>query len=174
LMKRHRWHRSWAILTVLILIGGQELQANDNSIPVMAPAAQEAGNEGASLGQVGGNLLKSLMSDVPVPKATAHSFSVLFGRHRAELERLGNVHQDLIWESLAIVIELMPSIKTMDADGSRLRVNRKTYEKVSSLMGRCEGLASPELARDLRKAKNLVESRMTEGDQDSLIIDLND
>jgi hypothetical protein len=32
-------------------------------------------------------------------------------------------------------------------------------------------LASPELAEDLRKAKRLVEDRMSEADQETLIID---
>lgn len=171
-MKAHRWKSSCAIVIALILVGSQTLRAKDNSIPGVLPTGQEAERENGSLGQIGQDLLRNLMGDVPIPKATAQRFSVLFERHKAELESLANAHQNLIWETLQVVIELLPSLKTVDTHDAQLRVSRRTYDKVASLMERCEQLATPEFAHDLRKAKTLVESRLKEGDQESLIIDL--
>ena len=117
------------------------------------------------------HILEGLLGDIPVPKATAETFGGLFDRHRQELERLANTHQGLVGEALEVAFEVLPSVKTMASNGGQLRLNRTTYAKVSNLMARCESLASPELARDLREAKTLVERRMTEADPESLIID---
>jgi hypothetical protein len=171
-MKVPRWKRSFAIPVVLILVGTQALQASDNAIPGGPLPMHEAKQESGSLGQYGQDLLKSLMGDVVIPKATVQSFSALFDRHRAELESLASAHQELVWETLEVVIEFLPSAKTMDANSGQLRVNRKTYAKASRLLERCQLLATPEFAQDLRKAKALVESRLKEGDQENLIIDL--
>jgi hypothetical protein len=171
-MKAHWWKRSFAILIVLILVGIQPLLASDNSVPDGLLTGQEANKESGSLGQYGQDLLKNLMGDVSIPKATVQSFSALFDRHRAELESLASAHQELVWETLEVVIEFLPSVKTMDANSGQLQVNRKTYAKASRLLERCQLLATPEFAQDLRKAKVLVESRLKEGDQENLIIDL--
>ena len=165
---------SFAILFMLVLAGVGALWAAENLAPGSLQTRQESNKERAGLSQYGQDLLKSLVGDVPIPKATVQSFSVLFERHRQELERLANAHQDLVWETLEVVIEFLPSLKTMDANGGQVRVNRKTYAKASGLLEKCERLASPELAQDLRTAKVLVDSRLKEGDQESLIINLND
>jgi hypothetical protein len=150
-VKATKWKYMLFCMMLLALVGAQTLWAAENLTP---------------------DLLQSLVGDIPIPKATVQSFSVLFDRHRLELKQLVDAHQDLVWETLNVVIEFLPSLKTVAANGGQLRVNRKTYAKATSLLERCELLASPELAQDLREAKTLVDSRLKEGDQEDLIINL--
>jgi hypothetical protein len=170
-MRIHRWISSFASLIVLIPVGTPALRASENSIPDGLLTGQEVKEESNGLTRFGQDLLKSLLGDVPIPKATGQSFTLLFDRHRSELESLGRTHQELIWETIEVVMEFLPSVKTLEVNGGQLRVNRKTYAKASRLLERCELLVTPGFAQDLRKAKAMVESRLREGDADSLIID---
>jgi hypothetical protein len=63
-------------------------------------------------------------------------------------------------------------LKFKEAQEGKVRIPRNTYAKATNLMEKCESLASPELARDLKKAKALFDSRVKESDQESLTIDL--
>jgi hypothetical protein len=174
IMHDHHWKDAFSFMLLLLLAGTQTPYAADDLSPGGTQTMQNHGKEGRSWGQYGEDLLKGLVGDVPITTATVQSFSTLFERHRQELEQLGSTHPDLVYEAIMVAIELLPSLKTIDANGGRLRVKRETHAKASALLGRCELLAGRELAQDLRKAKVLVESRLKEGDEGSLIIDLQD
>jgi hypothetical protein len=174
-MRAHLWQYFLAILMVAVLVGHpQSLGATEKLAPGAAETQKESGREPDSLSRYGQNLLTGLAASIHIPKATAQSFTELFARHGPELERLANAHQNLVWEVLDVVIEVLPSLRKMDENGGQLHVDRKTYAKASDLLGRWESLASPELARALRKAKTLVDSRVKEADPENIIIDLKD
>ena len=168
IMKRHVWKSAFVILMVMLLGAVQTLWATDKS----APGGAQTGQEQGGLIRYGQEVLSSLAGDIQIPKATIQSFNMLFERNKPELERLANAHQDLIWGALDVVIEVLPSFKTKDAQEGKVRIPRHTYAKASNLLEKCESLASLELARDLRKAKALFDSMVRESDQESLIIDL--
>jgi hypothetical protein len=170
-MRAHQWKCLWIAVVALVLVSLRALWATGDVLSANTEAledSQQAKNGSADYGQ---NLLKHLLSSLCFPDATAKDFGVLLERHGPELERLVNTQRDLVWQAIGVVIELLPSLSEMDANGGRLRVSRETYAKVSNLMGRCESLSSQELAGDLRKAKQLIESRMSEADRETLIID---
>jgi hypothetical protein len=173
MMKESRWTTLLVIFVVTLLVGLP--QALDGA-EKMAPGAverQEESNQGVGgLGQIAQNLLRGLTENIQIPQATEQSFAKLFTPHRAELERLAGTHQDLVWEALAVVIEALPSFKNMEAKGGKLVVDRKTFAKATGLLERCEALVSPELARDMRKARALVDRRVKSDDPENVIIDL--
>ena len=171
-MKTNRRKQACSFVLMLVLVGAQSLWAADDLATGGRQAGQDSSEEAGNPSHYGRDLLRSLVGDAPIPQAMLQSFSVLFGRHRPELERLANTHQNIVWDALGVVVEFLPSLKTIDTHNGQLRLNRKTYDKVTSLLERCEQLASPELAQDLRKAKAIVDSRLHEVDQESLIIDL--
>jgi hypothetical protein len=159
---------------MLVLVGAESLWGAENLATDDRQPAQHSSEESGNSSHYGQDLLTILVEAAPIPQAMLQSLLVLFDRNRFELERLANAHQDIIPEVIGIAVELLPTLKTIDTDGSQVRLNRKTYDRVTRLMERCERLASPELAKDLRKAKTIVDSRMQEGDQETLIIDLKD
>ena len=171
-MKRHVWKGAFVILMVMLLGTVQTLWAVDKAAPGGAQTGKDTGREKGSLSRYGQDVLSGLVGDIQIPKATMDSFSVLFKRHEPELERLANAHQELIWGTMAVVIEALPSFKTKEAQGGKVRISRNTYAKASDLLEKCESLSSPQLARDLRKAKALFDGMVKESDQESLTIDL--
>jgi hypothetical protein len=171
-MTTHVWKKAFAILVVMLSVAVQIPWATEKSAPGGTQAGKDPGHEQSSLSRYGQELLSGLVGDIQLPKATIESFCGLFQHHQPELERLANTHQELIWGALDVVIEALPSLKTMDAQEGKVRVPRSTYAKASNLLEQCELLASPKLARDLRRAKALFDSMVKESDQESLIIDL--
>lgn len=171
-MKRHVWKNAFVIFMVMLLGAVHTLWAADRLAPGSPQARKDISQEQGGLGQYGQDVLSGLVGDIQIPKETIQSFSVLFERHKPELERLANAHQDLIWRTMDVVIEVLPSFRTKEAQEGKVRISRNTYAKASNLLEKCESLASLELARDLRKAKALFDSMVKGNDQESLIIDL--
>jgi hypothetical protein len=171
-MTRHVWKSSFAILMGLVLVSAQALCATDKLASGAPQVSEETSQEAGALVRYGPDMLSSLVGDISIPRTTIRSFGELFDPHKTELERLANTHQGLLWEAIAVVIEVLPSLKATDAPEGQLRVPLKTYAKASNLLERCESLASPQLAGDMRKAKALFESMVKESDQENLIIDL--
>ncbi len=169
---RHVWKSFFALLMGLVLVGAQTLCAAEKLASGGPRVSQETRQEAGALGPSGQDFLSGLVGDISIPKTTIKRFGKLFDPHKTELKRLANTHQDLLWEAIAVVIEVLPSLKATDAPEGQLRVPRKTYAKASNLLERCGSLASPELARDMRKAKALFESMVKESDQENLTIDL--
>ena len=160
------------IFLLLGLVSVQTVRATGNLPRVASENREEPGEATENAGRYGQDLVKSLTGDIRVPQAASNVFVELFDRHKSELERMASTHQDLVWEMLGVVIEVLPSLRALDENGGQLHVARKTYTKVSILMERCELLAGPKLARDLRKAKKFVDARVKEDGPESLIIDL--
>jgi len=171
-MKTDRGRQAFSFLLLMLLLSAQGLWASENLATGGRPPSPDSIEENGKPSQYGLHLLTNLVGDTPISQATLQRFSVLLDRHRSELERLANTHQDLIWEALGVAIELLPSLRTVDTYSGQLRLNRKTFARVTSLMEKCERLASPELAQDLRNAKKIVDSRLQEDDQEGLILDL--
>lgn len=172
IMKTQVWKKTFVILMAMLLGAVQPLWAADRLAPGGPQARKDINQEQGSLSQYGQDVLSGLAGDIQIPKATIQSFSVLFKRHEPELERLANTHQELIWGTLEVVIEVLPSFKTKDAQEGKVRIPRNTYAKASNLLDKCESLASPQLAGDLRKARALFDSMVKESDQGSLTFDL--
>ena len=78
------------------------------------------------------------------------------------------------WESIELGLELLPALRSVDRNGGKLSVDKELYGRATGLVGKCQSLASPQLAGDLKRAKALVESRATELDSHQLLIDLNE
>jgi hypothetical protein len=170
-MRVRQWKYLRIIVAVVVLVSLQTLWAAEDFLSGGPHTAKDSTQEKNRSGDYGQDLLRNLLSGLRFPEPTVQSFAVLLERHGPELERMVNTQRDLVWKAIEVVIEVLPSLSEMDANGGRLRVPRQTYAKVSNLMETCESLASPELAEDLRKAKRLVEGRMSEADQETLIID---
>jgi len=160
------------IFPLLGLVTVQTVRATGNLPPVATENGKDPSVATENANRYSQDLLKSLTGDIHIPQAASNVFVELFDRHKSELERMASAHQDLVWEMLGVVIEILPSLRTLDENGGQLHVARKTYTKVSILMERCELLAGPKLARDLRRAKKFVDARVKEDGPASLIIDL--
>jgi hypothetical protein len=170
-----RWKTLLVIFMATVLAGRPQVLLGAEQVAPGAVETQEESNQGAdSLGRISQNLLRGLTENIHIPQATEQSFVRLFAPHRGELERLAGTHQDLVWEALAVVIQVLPSLKNMEAKGGKLVVDRKTFAKATGLLERCEALASPELARDMKKAKALVDRKTLSDNPESVIIDLRD
>jgi hypothetical protein len=131
------------------------------------PAARDSGEEGNV--QALGNLLQG----VEIRSPLGDEFNIIYDRNRAEIHQLVDRNPEIIWDTLGLVLDLLPALRSADRNGGKLYVEKQLYARATDLYWKCESLASPGLARDLKRAKSLVESRMIELNSRQLVIDLN-
>lgn len=127
-------------------------------------AVRDTGRE-----RMAGDILDDLVESSP----TAQALSNLYSRHRLEIERILYENPFMIREGIEILVEALPALKTVPGNGGRLTVDRELYGKASGLLEQLQALSSPELSDDLGRSKILIESRMREHGDGSLVIDLN-
>ncbi len=160
------------LLLLNVLVCVRTVSAAGDPSPIASENPVEAGETTENSARYGQALLHSLTGDIRIPQATSNVLVELFAGHESELERIVTAHQDLLSEMLGVVIEVLPSLRSLNENGDELHVARKTFTRASTLMERCESFASPELARDLRKAKQFVDARVKPDGPESLVIDL--
>lgn len=120
------------------------------------------------------DLLHGLTTPSLLANPLARTLISLFERHRTQLETLADRHPDLFWEGIDVLIEALPTLRNLARGEQGVLLPKSTLAKATNLMGRFEKLASPELAHDLRVAKNLVDSRIREADGENVLIDLSE
>jgi hypothetical protein len=134
--------------------------------------------QGASSGEITGQemLVEELLGDIdiPVSKPTRDFVDQLYHRHRSEFTRLIQNNPQLVWDALDIVLDALPALRAMPQNGGQLYLDRNIYARASDLVDRCEGLSTPELARDLKKLRLLVEMKIKSADSERVRIDLNE
>ncbi|MCK8600579.1 hypothetical protein [Desulfoferrobacter suflitae] len=132
------------------------------SSPAQDPAVQEEGMMG----------LENLLGEIVVPQNAAGMFNNLYSRHKTELYRILNNNPYMIWQTLLLVADSMPALRSMA--GGKLSLDGATYSRADTLYHEYLRLASPELAADLQKARGYVDGRTEQTDSGSVVIDLTD
>ncbi len=127
-----------------------------------------SGDEGDGQGLVPGDLL----GDIQVSEPTRSFLDGLYKRHRFEFARIIQDNPQLVWDTMDVVLDALPALRAMSKNGGRLYVDKNIYARASGIVDRCEGFATQELARDLRKLRLFVEMRSKEVDSDRIMIDL--
>ena len=79
----------------------------------------------------------------------------------------------MIWQTLGLVSDSLPALRSMAKSNGKLLLDGETYSKVNNLYNEYSGLASPALAADLQKAKDYVDQRTKTSNSGTVIIDLN-
>lgn len=128
-------------------------------------------NDGPVIGN--GTTIVDLLSQIRVPDRTSRTFSDLFMKHQAELDRLVRENPWVMWDSLGVVLDALPAFRELPQNGGRLFIDKRVYARAADLMGRLENISSPQLSRDLRLSEKYVEDRMRESGPNTLEIDLN-
>ena len=175
---KRKWNKkagSWLILLLVTMIAlsmpwGSAAMARETSRTSVRAA------QGASSGEIPGQemLAEELLGDIdiPVSKPTRDFVDQLYRRHRSEFTRLIQDNPQLVWDALDIVLDALPALRAVPQNGGQLYLDRNIYTRASDLVDRCEGLSTPELARDLKKLKLLVEMKIKSADSDRVRIDL--
>jgi len=132
-----------------------------------APVDTERGEPGLSY-------LGGLFQGINIRSPLGDEFNTLYLRNKAEIHQIIDRNPGIVWETVELALDLLPALRTVDRNGGKLSVEKKLYGRATGLFGKCESLASPQLAGDLKRAKALVESRATELDSQQLLIDLNE
>lgn len=175
---KRKWNTtagSW-LISLLVLMVGLEFQWNDTAMAREASLTSVRATQGASSGEILGQemLAEELFGDIdlPVSKPTRDFVDQLYRRHRSELTRLIQDNPQLVWDALDIVLDALPALRAVPKNEGQLYLDRNIYARASDLVDRCEGLSTPELARDLKKLRLLVEMKIKSADSERVRIDL--
>ena len=123
-------------------------------------------------GEGGLSFLGNLFQGINIHSPLGDEFNGLYLRNKAEIHRIVDRNPGIVWETVELAIELLPALRSADQNGGKINVEKKLYTRATDLAGKCESLAGPQLARDLKRAKSLLEKRTTELDPGQLTIDL--
>lgn len=160
----------WVVL--LVFLGGGVWWSNAASarspISDAAMNAARAGLDGGDAYELG-----NLLSDVQVPQHTSKTFTDLYSKHKAEIDRILNDNPYLIWESIDVVLDALPALKSVPQNGGRLYIDKRLYSKATDLLSEIEALSSPELSHDLQQSWAFVQNRAKDSGQGAFVIDLN-
>ena len=112
------------------------------------------------------------MDGIEIQSPIGDEFAQVYHRHKAEIHQIVNQNPFLVWETVDLIVEVLPALRSVRPDDGKLYVDKRTFSKADDLFARCEALASPGLANDLRKARAQVDSRITEWDSERILVDL--
>ena len=118
--------------------------------------------------------LDNLLGEIAVPDKAAEIFNDLYYRHKTELYQILNNNPYIIWQTLGLVGDSLPALRSMAKNSGKLKLDGTTYSKANNLYSEYFGLASPQLAADLQKAKLYVDQRTKRASSGSVVIDLNE
>jgi len=175
--KRNTTAVTW-LISLLVLMIGLEFQWDGTAMARESSRTSVRSAQGTSSGQIHGQemLAEELLGDIdiPVSKPTRDFVDQLYHRHRSEFTRLIQDNPQLVWDALDIVVDALPALRAIPQNGGQLYLDRSVYARASDLVDRCEGLSTPELARDLKKLRLLVEMKTKSADSERVRIDLNE
>ncbi len=115
----------------------------------------------------------NLLSDVQVPQRTSRTFIDLYFKHKDEIDRIFSENPFIIWESMGLVSDALPALKSVPGNGGRLYIDKGLFSKANDLFAEFEGLSSPALSHDLRQTWDYLQNRITPTPSGVLEIDLN-
>jgi hypothetical protein len=159
------------VVLVLMILPVQGFAAGAPSAPAGSQTKSVQPNGQPVLGD--DTTIVDLLSQIRVPDRTSRTFSDLFSKHQAELDRLVRENPWVMWDSLGVVLDALPAFRQLAENEGRLLIDRRVYARAANLMERLEILSSPQLTRDLRQSQKYVEDRMKESGPNTLEIDLN-
>lgn len=118
--------------------------------------------------------IDNLVGEIAVPEEAAKVFNDLYYSHKTELYQILQNNPNMIWQTLGLVSDSLPALRSMAESKGKLHLDGETYSKANILYNEYFGLASPALAADLRKAKEYVDQRTKTASSGSVVIDLNE
>jgi hypothetical protein len=139
--------------------------ANEHQSEYSSPTSRE---QGAT------KVIGDLLGEITVPSEAAGFFNDFYNRNKTEVLRIFSDNPYLIWETLGVVVDALPSLRTIADQDGRLYLDGATYARANTLFERYRGLASSQLAADLDRTKSYVDSRTEGTDSGGRVIDLND
>ena len=119
------------------------------------------------------NAIEGLLGGIAVPDAAAQLFNGIYTRHGIEIGRILSDNPRMVWDTLDLLLDLLPALRALPATGGRLTVNSGDYDRAAALLQRFTALSSSGLARDLGRTREWIDRRVTQGDAGKLVIDLN-
>ncbi len=119
------------------------------------------------------NPLKDAVRGIRLPDSTVQPFEDIFARNRYEIERIISENPFLVWESLDLALDAIPSLREIRQNGGMLQLSSRLYARAMKLLDQCDALASPAFSKDLHTARSLVDARVTQQMNNQVIIDLN-
>jgi hypothetical protein len=136
------------------------------SPPAAARSQEDPGMSGNR--ELLGALVNNLDFSAPLPSRLLS----LLAPHEQQLERIFKQNPELITEGLVLVIAALPALQSMSEDNRTMELDKGTYAKAQSLLDKCEFLATPDLARDLERARTLMDKHIRQVGETTLIVDL--
>jgi hypothetical protein len=130
--------------------------------------------EDYEVGEHGVEALNSLLDGIHVGTPTVEELAVLYDRHKAEIHAIFDQHLDLVWETMDVIVEALPALRSVDKAGGRLYLDKRTYSKANRIFEQYVALAGSGLAKDLRKAREQFDVRTENWGSNQVMIDLND
>jgi hypothetical protein len=130
--------------------------------------------KGHEVGEHGVEALNSLLDGIHVGTPTVEELAVLYDRHKAEIHAIFDQHLDLVWETMDVIVEALPALRSVDKAGGRLYLDKRTYSKANRIFEQYVALAGSGLAKDLRKAREQFDVRTENWGSNQVMIDLND
>ncbi|MEN6483564.1 MAG: hypothetical protein ABFD98_01670 [Syntrophobacteraceae bacterium] len=121
----------------------------------------------------GGDGLADLLGGIAIPSATANVFNGIYARHGRELTSILSDNPAIVWDTLDILLDVLPGLRAVPANGGRLFVTRAEYDRAAILLQRFMALSSDGLAEDLGKARAMIDRRLKETGEGKIVIDLN-
>lgn len=127
----------------------------------------------ADAGDRPGNGLADLLGGIAIPSGTAAVFNGIYVRHGRELTSILSDNPVIIWDTLDILLDILPGLRAVPANGGRLFVTRAEYDRAAILLQKFMALSSDGLAEDLEKARTMIDRRLKETGEGKIVIDLN-
>lgn len=119
-------------------------------------------------------ILGDLLGTIAIPEKAGEIFNDLYYRNETEIYRILNENPFILWQTIGLVADALPSLRLMAAQGGKLHLDAPTYSRANNLYEEFRGLAGPQLTADLEKAKSYVDRRTKEKGSGEVLIDLNE
>jgi len=119
-------------------------------------------------------ILGNLLGTIAVPEKAGQMFDDLYYRNETEIYRILNENLLLLWQTICLVADALPTLRLMTAQGGKFHLDAPTYSRANDLYEVFRGLAGPQLAADLQKARSYVDRRTKQKGSGQVLIDLNE
>lgn len=119
-------------------------------------------------------VLVDLLGTIAVPEKAGQIFNDLYYRNQIEIYRILNENPFLLWQTIGLVANTLPALRSMAARGGKLHLDVPTYSRANDLYEEFRDLAGPQLSADLEAAKSYVDSRTEKRGSGQVLIDLNE
>lgn len=164
---------SFSMFMVGLLMIFQPLVINAETIAASSSAPPKSAVASPAAESVATRVLEDSLSDIQIPPATAARFETVYWRHRAELYQIAAANPGLVWETVGLVLDALPALRSVKNNSGRLYLDQRTFGKANDVWEQYVRLASSGLATDLKDIKKFVDNRTKPVDSGRVVIDLN-